>query len=251
MQRKQLVVFLLMLLVYALVTFVGYAFFYKEMTTFSGLTPPDMGIPPLTLGLAGAGIVFVLYGLFGLAGYWFAGKLGLPGIFSTDGNWRRWVFIPLGLGLLCGVLLVSGDILFAPFNGLGRFPHPLWPASIFASLAAGIGEEIAFRGFVFGLWALILNAVLRHFHGRTAALWIANLIAALAFGAGHLGTIFLLTGAQTISQVNPILLAEVFLLNGLIGIVAGWRYMKDGLVAASGVHFWTDAVFHILWGLAA
>jgi hypothetical protein len=25
--------------------------------------------------------------------------------------------------------------------------------------------------------------------------------------------------------------------------------MKDGLVAAAGVHFWTDVVFHVLWGL--
>jgi hypothetical protein len=24
--------------------------------------------------------------------------------------------------------------------------------------------------------------------------------------------------------------------------------MKDGLVAAAGVHFWTDVVFHVLWG---
>ena len=40
----------------------------------------------------------------------------------------------------------------------------------------------------------------------------------------------------------------VFLLNGAIGLIAGWRYMKDGLVAASGVHFWTDIVFHGLWG---
>jgi len=40
-----------------------------------------------------------------------------------------------------------------------------------------------------------------------------------------------------------------FLLNGMIGLVAGERYMKDGLVAAVGVHFWTDIVFHVIWGL--
>jgi hypothetical protein len=74
-------------------------------------------------------------------------------------------------------------------------------------------------------------------------------IAALAFGAGHLGFVFLMTGASTISEVNPILLVEVFLLNGLIGLLAGERYMKDGLVAAMGVHFWADVVFHVLWGL--
>ena len=71
----------------------------------------------------------------------------------------------------------------------------------------------------------------------------------IAFGAGHLGFVFLMTGASTISEVNPVLLVEVFLLNGIVGILAGERYMKDGLVAAVGVHFWTDIVFHVMWGL--
>jgi membrane protease YdiL (CAAX protease family) len=127
--------------------------------------------------------------------------------------------------------------------------HPPFPISIFASLTAGIGEEILFRGFVFGLWGLLLNWLLKRFNGRTAALWIANVIAALAFGAGHLGTVLVLTGAASLAEVNPVLLLEVFLLNGIIGLVAGQRYMKDGLVAAAGVHFWTDMVWHVTWGL--
>ena len=62
-------------------------------------------------------------------------------------------------------------------------------------------------------------------------------------------SIMLLTGAASLSEINPLLIVEVILLNGVIGLIAGWRYMKDGLVAASGVHFWTDVVFHVLWGL--
>ena len=251
MHRKQLTVFLIMLVVYALATFVGYAFFFEQMTSFAGIKAPKIEVPPLVLGAGGAVIVFVLYGVLGSLGYWFARKLGLPGIYSPDGNWQRWFVIPLLLGLVCGVGVIVGDLLFAPINSIGRFPHPMFPASIFASLAAGIGEEILFRVFVFGLWALVLNWFLSRFNGRSVALWIANFIAALAFGAGHLGIIFLLTGAQTIGEVPPVLLAEVFLLNGLIALLAGWRYMKDGLVAASGIHFWSDVVFHVFWGFFA
>jgi hypothetical protein len=80
-------------------------------------------------------------------------------------------------------------------------------------------------------------------------LWIANVIAALAFGAGHLGTVMVMTGASSLSELNPLLLVEIFLLNGVMGLVAGERYMKDGLVAAAGVHFWADIVFHVLYGL--
>ena len=247
--RKQLTVFLILLVVYALCAFATYAYFMDDLAAFAGVPMPDMGVPDSVLGLANAGIVLVVYGLLGLAGYWFARKLGLPGIFRQDGNWRGWVLTPLGIGLICGMALVVGDLLFAPINGFGRVAHPGFPVSILASISAGIGEEIAFRGFVFGLWGFVLNWLFKRFNGRTAAIWVANVIAALAFGAGHLGTVLVLTGATSLAEVSPVLIVEVFVLNGIVGLVAGERYMQDGLVAAMGVHFWTDVVFHVVWGL--
>jgi membrane protease YdiL (CAAX protease family) len=249
MNRKQLTVFLVLLLIYALCGFATYAFFTAELSATAGLPMPDLGVSNIVLGLASAGIILVGYGILGLAGYWFTRKLDLPGIFSEDGNWRRWFLIPLGLGLIGGVLVVILDVVFAPINGYGRIVHPGFPLSIIASLSAGIGEEILFRGFVFGLWGLLLNWLFKRFHGRTLALWIANVIAALAFGAGHFGTIMVLTGASSLAELSPVLLFELILINGVIGLIAGQRYMKDGLVAAVGVHFWTDMVFHVLWGL--
>ena len=211
---------------------------------------PDMGVSDAALGLANAGIVIVVYGLLGLVGFWFARKLDLPGIFSENGNWRGWFFIPLGLGLVCGVALVIGDLLFAPINGFGRMVHPGFPVSILASLSAGIGEEIVFRGFVFGLWSFILSWLFKRFNARVAALWIANVIATLGFAASHFGTIMVLTGATSLNEISPVLIVEIFVLNSIIGLVAGQRYMKDGLFAAAGVHFWADMVFHVIWGLA-
>jgi membrane protease YdiL (CAAX protease family) len=249
MNRKQLTVFFIMLVIYALSAFLVYALFADQLSAMAATPMPDMGVSNPVIGLVNAGIILVFYGLFGLLGYWLARKLGLPGIFSEDGDWRRWFFIPLGLGLSGGVVVILLDILFAPINGFGRLPHPAFPSSILASISAGIGEEILFRGFVFGVWALLLNWLLKRFNGRTTALWIANIIAALAFGAGHLGTLLVLTGASSPAELNPVLVAETVLINGVIGLVAGWRYMKDGLVAAAGVHFWTDMVFHVIYGL--
>jgi membrane protease YdiL (CAAX protease family) len=251
MKRKQFTVFIILLIVYALAAFLTYAFFVEQLAAVAGMPLPDMGVSNAVLGLANAGIVLVFYGLLGLAGFWFARKLGLPGIFSADGNWRRWFFIPLGLGLVCGVALVIGDMLFAPINGVGPMVHPGFPVSILASISAGIGEEIAFRGFMFGLWGVILNWLFKRFNGRSAALWIANVIAALAFGASHFGTVLVLTGASSLAELSPVLMVEIIVLNGIIGIIAGQRYMKDGLVAAVGVHFWTDIIFHVIWGLVS
>lgn len=251
MKRRQLIVFIILLVIYALAAFLTYTFYVDQLAAIAGVPLPDMGVPDYVLGLANAGIVLVLYGLLGLAGFWFARKLGMPGIFSEEANWQRWFLIPLGLGLVCGVALVIGDIVFAPVNGFGLMVHPGFPVSILASLSAGIGEEIAFRCFVFGLWAFILNWLLGRFNGRMAALWIANVIAALAFGASHFGTVMVLTGAASLADLSPVLMVEIFVLNGAIGLIAGQRYMKDGLVAATGVHFWTDVVFHVVWGLFA
>lgn len=249
LKRNQLVIFLILLIVYALCAFLTYVFFSEQLAAAAGVPMPDLGVSDVVLGLANAGIILVMYGLLGVAGIWFARKLDLPGVYSEDGNWRRWVLIPMGLGSFCGLVLIAGDILFAPINEFGRMPHPTFPVSFLASLSAGIGEEIAFRGFVFGLWGFMLNWILRRFNGRTAALWIANVLAALAFGAAHLGSVFVLADVSSLADLNPLFLVEILLLNGVVGMVAGERYMKDGLVAAAGVHFWTNMVWHVLWGL--
>ncbi len=246
--RKQFTVLFILLVADAVSVFLIYALFADQLVTTAGVPMPNTGVSTFVLGLVNAGIVLALYGILGLLGYWFARKLGLPGVFRQDGNWRHWFFIPLLLGVICGVGFIIGDILFAPINGFGRFVHPHFPVSILASISAGIGEEIVFRGFVFGLWGLFLSWLFKRFNGRMVALWIANLLAAVAFAAGHLGTILVLTGTSSPTGLNQVLLVEVFLLNGIMGLIAGERYMKDGLVASIGVHFWTDIVFHVIWG---
>ena len=111
MHRRQLTVFVILLLLAALSTFVIYTFFSDELAAEAGVPMPDMGVPDSMLGLANAGILLVQSGILGLVGYWFARKLNLPGIFSEDGNWQRWFVIPLLLGLVCGVLLVIVGVM--------------------------------------------------------------------------------------------------------------------------------------------
>jgi hypothetical protein len=45
------------------------------------------------------------------------------------------------------------------------------------------------------------------------------------------------------------MLAEIFLLNGLLGVVAGGLFARRGAVAAMGVHFWADIVWHVVYGI--
>ncbi len=76
-----------------------------------------------------------------------------------------------------------------------------------------------------------------------------SIVAALAFGAAHLPSALILLNASSPAQLPPFILIELFLLNGIIGLVAGARYMRDGYVAAAGIHFWGDVVWHVIWPL--
>ena len=52
---------------------------------------------------------------------------------------------------------------------------------------------------------------------------------------------------QSPLQLPAAVLADLVVLNGLVALVAGERYMRGGLVAAMGVHSWADIVWHVLW----
>jgi membrane protease YdiL (CAAX protease family) len=249
--RRQLTVFGLLLTTNAILAFLAYTLGLANQSFAPQETPSSLAfVPAWQLGLANAGIVLVLYGLLGLAGFWFARKLGLPGIFREQAGWRHWFVVPMALGVAAGVVITIGDRIFASSRNWSGFPHPAFPLSLIASATAGIGEEILFRVFVMGLWAFLFNLILRRRRATQLALWAGNIIGALAFGAGHLPTAMLLLGVTNPGEIPALVLGELFLLNGIVGLLAGERYMREGFVAAVGVHFWTDIVWHVIWPLA-
>ena len=247
--RKQLTVLGGALLVEVALVFVTYLVTPLGQLTAPGQVAPTAitAMPRWLLASANAGIVLAVYGLLGMGAYWFATKLRLPALYREGAGWRAWVLWPMLLGLVIGVVLIIGDRIFSAAGGTPGFPHPAFPLSVFASASAGIGEEILARGFILGLWGLGLTAILRGQRGRTTALWIANIIAALAFGALHLPAAILLLGVTSPADLPTATLAELFALNGILGLAAGERMMRDGLVAAMGLHFWADVVWHVVW----
>jgi membrane protease YdiL (CAAX protease family) len=210
-----------------------------------GATAPPV-LPRWQLALANAAIVVIVYGLFALAAGWFARRLQIPWMYRAGAGWKSLWMWPLLLGAAVGVVLVVADRLFSRLAGSSGFPHPAFPLSLVASGAAAIGEEILFRGLVMGLCAFLFSLMLRKWNGLHTALWIGNAIAALAFAASHLPSAMFLLNASSPAELPPLILLELFTLNSLLGLVAGERLMRDGLVASIGVHFWADVVWHVL-----
>ena len=245
--KKQMKVFLILLLIYFIMPFLTYTLIPLDQIVAGQPVQPEIrAIPGWQLGLMNGLIVLVIYGLLGLAGYWLARKINLPGIFREDADFHTLWIRPLIIGVILGFLITLGNWLFSLMGKWEGFVHPQFPLSIFASFSAGIGEEILFRLFVLSFWAVIINLVFRRWNKPGLFLWIANIIAALAFSAGHLPAVMILTNVANPMQIPPLALVEMVALNGILGLVAGRQFIKNGLVAAVGVHFWADIVWHVV-----
>jgi membrane protease YdiL (CAAX protease family) len=250
--KKQWIALLIMLIVYALAASVFVLIGGNNMPLPDG-TVQAITIPAWQLALGSAGIILGMYGLLGALGMWLSGLAGFPRIFREGAAPKDLWYVPAGVGAVGGIFLVAVDKIAQRYFDLAAIPHPAFPGSILASLTAGIGEEIIFRLLVMSLWAALLGWLARKLlPGRDLSLpvaWIANLIAALAFGAGHMGSAMVLFGAGSPAELPAALVAEILVLNGVIGLAAGELYRRHGLVAASGVHFWADIVWHVLYGM--
>ena len=126
----------------------------------------------------------------------------------------------------------------------GSFDAAVWIASF---LYGGVTEEIMMRLFLMSLLALIGWKLF--FRGEeqvpVKVLIAANIIAALAFAAGHLpGT------AQMFGELTPMLLLRCFLLNGAAGLIFGRFYRKYGIQYAILAHMLFHLVSRTIWLIA-
>ena len=114
-----------------------------------------------------------------------------------------------------------------------------------ASFYGGINEEILLR-----LCVMSFLVWLGRFVSKTTAggptltvLWIANILAALLFGLGHL------PATSALVPLTPLVVTRALVLNGLIGVGFGYLYFKHGLESAMISHFSADLVLHVLFAL--
>jgi len=114
-----------------------------------------------------------------------------------------------------------------------------------ASFYGGIVEEILLRLFVMSFFVWLGRFLSQTSDGKPtqAVIWIANILAAVLFGLGHL------PGVSVLVPLTSLVIARTVLLNGLIGIVCGWLYWKRGLESAMISHFSADLGLHVLLAL--
>jgi Type II CAAX prenyl endopeptidase Rce1-like len=119
-------------------------------------------------------------------------------------------------------------------------PIPTLWKRLLASFYGGIDEEILLRLFVLSLLAWLIGFAW-HLPGggpTTGALWLANILAAVVFGLGHL------PATAALAKLTPLLIVRAIVLNGIVGVAAGYLYWQYGLEAAMLAHFSADLVIH-------
>lgn len=214
-------------------------------------TAPDQELPAPkpVIALVNAFIMLVLHGGLGFVGLKLSRKLRFPDVWDPRvSNWQRFV-VPALLGIGLGVFFILADLVLGQFHPLGRLPHPPFPTSLVASASAGIGEEIIFRLFFVSFWVwLVSHVILRH-RWQTPIFWIVALFSALAFALGHLPSMLFALGVQDVSEIPLALMAEIIVLNGVLSLFAAHYLRKSGFLAPVGIHFWTDVVWHVIWGM--
>jgi len=220
------------------------------------LTPQtfeNLRIPlPALIALQGVQALLLL-GLLSLLGLRMGHRVGLgsPLLQAWLGrgaapSWR--VLKPLqaiGLGALAAIAVLGASLVLDP-----RLPEPLQTIAdpgtarsalngLLASFYGGIAEELQLRLFLMTLMVWVFAAFGRRRPGAMA-FWIAIVVAALLFGAGHLPAAVKLWGLSDIVVVRTIAL------NALAGLAFGWLYWRRGIEMAMLGHFSADIVLHVL-----
>ena len=121
-----------------------------------------------------------------------------------------------------------------------HFPIPALWKRLLASFYGAIDEEILLRLFLLSLLAWLIGFAWHLPGGRPTdgAFWLANIIAAVIFGLGHL------PATAALVKLTPLLIGRAVLLNGIVGIVTGYLFVRYGLEAAMLAHFAADLVLH-------
>ena len=77
--------------------------------------------------------------------------------------------------------------------------------------------------------------------GRPSAtgFWIADLLAAVLFGLGHLPL------TSMLAPLTVLIVIRAVVLNGLLGLAFGYLYWTRGLESAMVAHFSADLLLHV------
>ena len=214
---------------------------------------PPLPIPLPVLVVISVAQNLLLFGVIIGVGLLLARKMGLGAplleswLYHEDSPVRARDSFKSGLlvGLAVGIVLVIIILAVAPHMPDLPFVRaaqvPIWKR-LLVCFYGGIDEEVLTRLFLLTLFAWL---GLRFFQKQKARLspatfWIANVLAAILFGLGHL------PAASRVMQITPEVVILALALNGIAAVSFGYLYWKRGLESAMIAHFCADFMLYVV-----
>ena len=245
MRKKSLRIYVTMIIILTISAVISVFLPQSSMISIRQELPASKGV----IALVNALIMLVLYGGLGFIGLKLSLKLGFAELWDKKVNNKQRFLYPAIYGIIAGFLLIIFDYVFSFFNGIGKLIHPPFPTSLFASITAGIGEEVIFRLFFISFWVWLISEVILKGKYRNKVFWVVTFLSAIAFAGAHLPSIMFIVNIEQVSNLSLVLIIEIFLLNSLISFPAAYYFRKYGILAAVGIHFWADIIWHVIYGL--
>ena len=145
------------------------------------------------------------------------------------------------------LLLLLDPYIFGPFiPGLSSlYTKSTYTLAylLFSVSYGGFVEELLLRLFFLSLVAWIFTRIFKNTERASLHLW-ANIIAALVFALGHLPAT-----KATFGSLTAALIIRSLILNGVLGYLFGYLYIKEGFTAAmiahGSVHIISQLILHL------
>jgi membrane protease YdiL (CAAX protease family) len=160
------------------------------------------------------------------------------------------------LGVVVSIAIIVLDLyvfspaltaeLGGPYSALSlQSAQPAAWKGFLASFYGGINEEILLRLFLMSVLVWLGGFIHKTPEGKPTitTIWIANILAAILFGLGHLPATALLL------PLTALVILRAIVLNGIAGVAFGYLYARHGLESAMLAHFTADIVLHVLLAL--
>ena len=217
------------------------------------LVDAPMPVPlVLVLGLLQNSIILAV--LIGV-GLMLTAKTGLPGAPLIE-DWRAGRDVGQRLrsmispSLLTGVFVGVVVLLMFAFLLRDELPQlpvgkaaltPVWKRFLLC-FYGGLTEEILMRIFVFSFLIWLVRKLLRTGNEAPGSkvFWVANILLALIFGLGHLGSVV------PLMPVTFKIVLGALLLNGVASFAFTALYMRRGLEASMLAHFVADFMIWVI-----
>ena len=209
----------------------------------------DIKISKTLAHLMNVGMAFFLYGGLGYLGLLLSRKTGFPEFWDSKFTLKQRLLTPALIGIALGVFIIVFELVFGRFHDLGPLPHPPFPSSILATMGAAIGEEILFRLFFIPFWIWLISQILLKHRWQTQIFWFVTFFSAIVFSLIHIPTVMIVYGLENIYQIPDALMIGILVVNSVVSFFAAWYFKKYGFLTAVGIHFWTNIVWHVIWGV--